>query len=482
MHTRSVPAALLAAALLAAPVRATDVGEIALVEDADGQIQAVVSLPNVYLARAACAFYADHPDRYDSLFVFTSIDLNFMTNTQQGWPVKLDIQGIGRDYTTDQTAAFCSADGRLRQAVKMGDIDILPADPDDRYTGIPFYPLSGIELTAHEFGHHWLASITFAHADGVPHCALRGFEPSGEPQPGACDGYEPTAFNQHWSYYFDSRSLMYGSMIEDLGGGSFRVTTQGPRYSPLDQYLMGLRRADEVPPMFLVDTGDLTGSASIPIQPGQSDDIHGTRVDFTIDDVIRAMGPRVPESDPCHWKAAFLIVHAAGAPPSDQQVAVVDAYRQRWEEFYAYATDGRGSFDTSLDGTGEGTAGCPAGAIQDGGTEDGTGEDGSTEDGSGQDGLTEDGATGDGSSEDGSAEDGSTQDASVDDGSGEDGSPDVGDPDGPDPGEPEGGGGCGCGVDAGGGPTALGLLALGLLFLARRRTARPRLEGRGKMR
>jgi MYXO-CTERM domain-containing protein len=254
---------------------------------------------------------------------------------------------------------------------------------------------------------------------------------------------------------------------------------------------MGLRRADEVPPMFLVDTGDLTGSASIPIQPGQSDDITGTRVDFGIEDVIRAVGPRVPESDPCHWKAAFLIVHAAGEPPSAQQIAVVDAYRRRWEEFYPWATDERGSFDTTLDGRGAGTPGCPAGASEDGGTEDGASEDGTVEDGgaddgAAEDGTAEDGETGDGAVEDGGTDDGTVEDGGTDDGAAEDGSTEDGSPDagdsgsdpGPDEDEPGDGGDCGCGADAGGGPTGLGLLALGLALAL----TRLRLERRREMR
>jgi hypothetical protein len=355
-----------AALSLAAPAGAEDIGEIALVEDADGTINAAVATPNFYLQRAACAFYETHPDAFDAIFVFTSYRLGFLGNVQQGWPVLQNEQGIGR-MPWDQTAAFCSAAGRLRQAVKMGDVRSFPADPDARYTGIPFYPLSGVELMGHEFGHHWMASIQFA-LGGATHCFVRGFEPTGEPTPGDCDGYEPGSFNQHWSYYFDSHSLMYGSMIEDLGGGRFQISYESPRYAELDQYLMGLRTAADVPPQFLVDVGDVAGSGSsaIPIMPGSTDEVTGTRVDFTIDDVIAAMGPRVPALDACHWKGAFIIIYPAGTPPTDEQVAKVEAYRARWETFYDWATDNRGSFDTTLDGSGAGTATCPASGAPDG--------------------------------------------------------------------------------------------------------------------
>jgi hypothetical protein len=111
--------------------------------------------------------------------------------------------------------------------------------------------------------------------------------------------------------------------------------------------------------MFLVGT-DFFGSASFPIDRSRSEMITGERIDFTIDDVIRAEGPRVPAREMCHWKAAFIIVHEDGTPPTAQEIARVDTYRRRWEQFYADATDRRGSFDTTLAGTGLGTAECPS--------------------------------------------------------------------------------------------------------------------------
>jgi hypothetical protein len=317
--------------------------------------------------QAACVFYQAHQDKYDALFVFTTIPQNFITNVQQGWPVKQQTKGTGRDVFWDQTPAFCSS-GRLRQAVKMGDLAVMPDNTDALYTGIPFYPLSGIQLMAHEFGHQWLAAVRFDKGDGKgPHCRLRGFEPTGEPAAGTCDGYQDGDYNQHWSYYYNSGSVMYGSTIVDLGGGRFKLTCDNPKYSALDQYLMGLRDPSEVPPQFLVDVGDVasSGGASVPVFPGQSVEETGTRMDFTVQDVIRAEGPRQPASEPCHWTAAIVIVHAAGKPPTAAEIAKVEKYRTRWETFYAWATDGRGSFDTTLDNRGQPT--CSGSQLPDAG-------------------------------------------------------------------------------------------------------------------
>ncbi len=347
-----------------------DVGHIALIEDIDGSILGSAATPNIYLGKAACAFYLSHPDRFDAVFVFDVEQLG-IANVQQGWPVNSPSKGIGRGYASQASAYFCSHEDRLRQAVKMGTIDALPDDTDARACidwPLCFYPLTGIELLGHEFGHQWLAAVTYQKEGEDVACNIRGYEPTGGDntditESNLCSGGDINDFNQHWSYYLDSRSLMYGMFIDDLGNGSFNFWYQKPKYSQLDQYLMGLRLPSEVAPFFLVTNGDedLTGSSSLPIlnSPEEPAVHEGIRVDITIEDVIRAMGPREPELEPCHWKGAFIILHQTGKEPTTEQIAKVERYRQRWEEFYSWATDNRGSFDTRLDGCGNGTAGCP---------------------------------------------------------------------------------------------------------------------------
>jgi hypothetical protein len=132
------------------------------------------------------------------------------------------------------------------------------------------------------------------------------------------------------------------------------------KYSQFDQYLMGLRRSDEVDPMWYVaEGGNLYGCADWPQARGVAHDVSGTRVDFTMEDVIRALGSRDPSVSPCHYKVAFIFVHAPGNPPSAFDLDKVERYRTALETWYASATDGRGSLDTRLDGCGIGTPQCP---------------------------------------------------------------------------------------------------------------------------
>lgn len=355
---------LTAAMVLALPATAQVVrSDIAIVRDLDGKISEAAATPNAYLGLIAKKFYQEHLDRYDAIFVFSAIPLSFLTNVQQGWPVRQHTKGIGR-MTYNMGSDFGSK-GRLRQAVKMGDINILHDDPDKPYTGIPLYGLTGIELMGHEFGHQWLVSISFDKGDGQgKHCMARGWESPGENQLGdeQCDGASINGYNQHWSYYADSRSVMYGSTIEDQGGGQFRVRlTDEFKFSPLDQYLMGLRGPDEVPPMMIVDTGWRDGSGALPSTIAKDAAVTGTRVDVRIEDIIRAEGERDPPFELCHWKGVIILVDSPANPATPKMLDKLVRWGNRWEEYYSFATDGRGSFDLTLDGRGVGTVGCPSG-------------------------------------------------------------------------------------------------------------------------
>ncbi len=378
MLKRLLPTIFMLFGILAPMAHAStyQVGDIAIIEDEGNYINSAVAMPNVFLLRATCAFYQVHADAFDAVFVFNSNQLDMISNTQQGWPVNSPSQGIGRGFA-DQSETFCSFNHRLRQAVKMGSIDTLPDNTDAPYTGILFYPLTGIELMAHEFGHQWLAAMDYDLGDGVgKRCDLRGYEPSSSGSDGTqtgnedCAGYNSNDFNQHWSYYFNSGSLMYGSFIEELGGGQFRIYNGDYKYGHFDQYAMGLRLPKDVEPSFLIKKDDISGSASLPIYFDREATHEGEKQVITIDDVIRAMGPRDPALETCHWKAAFIIIHPPGFPPTQQQIDKVERYRQRWEEFYSWATDGRGSMDTSLDGCGTGTASCVGEVSEQCGAED----------------------------------------------------------------------------------------------------------------
>jgi hypothetical protein len=426
---------LIFAAIFLTPLTAAavDIGNIAIIEDIGGAISKWAANPMAYQKNAACAFYNDHDDIYDAIIIFSGVVLDGISNIQQGGPIWQVAKGIGREPATDMRTLYCSTKNkRLKNIVKMGTLSgaayALPDNPDDRAVIVPGYSLTGIELVAHEFGHYWLASIDYKQ-DSTKHCWIRGWECSGSgdqcKEGDLCDGVQESSFNNHWSYYMNSRSVMYGSFIEDLGGGRYKFTYPFAGFSQLDQYLMGLRTPAEVTQeLFLVKDGawDLTsGSSSIPMQHNAEKTVTGVRFDFDMNDVIAANGPRDPEKEPCHWKTAFVLIYPEGKTIEQIQPLInkLNVYRNRWEEYYDWATDHRGSMDTTLNGHGPGTPTCPAPGYPDGGypeddagkIDGGTPSDGGIGDGGIKDAGTKDGGTSDGGTKDGGQKDGSLADS-----------------------------------------------------------------------
>src|SRR5215467_7401944 len=94
--------------------------------------------------------------------------------------------------------------------------------------------------------------------------------------------------NAHWSFLFNSEaSLLEGERILDLGPAAkprFLTTDTVQHYSPLDQYLMGLRPPGAVPEnLFLV-----AGASPFlqQLHPASGVAIDGTRRDIAVDEVV----------------------------------------------------------------------------------------------------------------------------------------------------------------------------------------------------
>lgn len=324
-----------------------DVGNIAVVHGgpniASGTIGALEMV-------AGQEFYKTHPDNFDFLVVFTTFVPAM--NMQQGLIVQYTVKGINREgsFTPYGPPSKWGSSGRLIGGTRMCHIDQYPDDPDVPISNNPLSPFAGmttVELLAHEFSHYWLMAMDFK-KEGMTenHTGLRGYE----------DGA-----NQHWNANASSGpSVMYGSHFVDNRDGSFTQVYSLPRkYGPLDQYVMGLRAPEEVPPtLFLCEYADINqckeGSAAIPAPKNISDktitNMYGHYV--TIDDIVRAMGPRIPAAAeaPKHWNVAFIIINQPGIEPFPNQLDRLETLRVRFQEWFSWATDGRASICTELDG------------------------------------------------------------------------------------------------------------------------------------
>lgn len=61
--------------------------------------------------------------------------------------------------------------------------------------------------------------------------------------------------------------------------------------------------------------------------------------------------PAYPNTQKC-FRVAFVVVSGQGKTPTAADIAKIDAYRLRFEQWFTVATDGRGTMDTRLNGTG----------------------------------------------------------------------------------------------------------------------------------
>jgi hypothetical protein len=267
-------------------------------------------------------FLGSHPDLFEQIVVYTTRPLNpvpgslaFEAN------VRNDVAGIGQELLDD--SVLWGSEGALASVVYMDSID-------------QYLAVDGFEILGHEVGHRWLARLRFRTGAESASPALLG------------------RGGVHWSFFFDTAaSVMEGNRIADLGNGRFETVDIARGFSPLDQYAMGLRLPAEVPPFFYVDQADnfrpnrgFKSSSA----PEAGIGFTGRRRDVTIDEVVAAMGPRVPDATraPRLLRQAFVLVADGAAPANPERIAALARIRARFGPYYRDATDGRGSADSTL--------------------------------------------------------------------------------------------------------------------------------------
>jgi hypothetical protein len=359
------------------------VGDIVVVQDPTGAITNLVTnmapgvpipSPQEQFCRAAYnQLRTALPDQFDGIISFTTSEqLSDINNVWQGSPVRSAGTGYGRQnapwvntYNGQKISqcVFMGTLGKTASFIPGLGVEALPSDPEARWSpslGIPLpgvSSLTGIEMLGHEYGHHWLMGIEFDQNDGRGRQSfIRGYVTSGGGEGGGdMQGYA----NQHYSRLADSRSVMYGECITDLGNGSFRLQGCARKYSHIDQYLMGLRAASEVTPMMVLEDPAAPGqgedSVALPSNASPTTITGKVRHDITADEIIRAMGARIPgypNAQNC-WRVAFVVVLAPGQTTVPAaMLQKVERYRARWGPWFSFATDGRGTMDSRLSGPG----------------------------------------------------------------------------------------------------------------------------------
>lgn len=274
-------------------------------------------LNEVALARRV---YAEVPDRFDFLAVFTDrvVESSHLVGSVT---VANDVQGIGMPIF-DHARVFGSRN--LEHIVLMNSLSFYDQDPN-KPPRIPSYAYSPSTLAVlgHELGHRWLA-----HA-GEPLVA-----------PGR---------RGHWNYFLETDgSFMGGSRLTDNADGTFTTEEVMARFGPLDQYLMGVRGADEVDDFFVVEEPfGVDATASAP--PAAGTTFGGERRDLSVYDVIEQLGERTPVADGVKaFRMGFVLVVPRGATPAQEDLAKLRTIRRAFGPYFRAATDGRARVRTWL--------------------------------------------------------------------------------------------------------------------------------------
>jgi hypothetical protein len=309
------------------PVNLSDTGPTAGGASAVGErFAAKAELDTVAFAEK---FYRSHEDNYDQLVLWTDTSVTTTGTFAYELTVANEVRGIGIDIY-DVSRDFGSA-GRLRSLVVMDALSKYPPTPTEKFLG----ENNTLSLLGQESGHRWLAFLEFIdHSTGQRSDALLGRDLA------------------HWSFFMDSEaSVMEGNAIQDLGGGQFQTTAAVQRYSRLDQYAMGLIRDSDVPAFFYVDSPmNVTPSRTRESAPMVGVTFAGTRRTILINDVVEAMGRRVPlaADSPKTHRQAFIYLVSAGRTADSASVAKIDTIRRAWEPFFFQATDNRMTLITGL--------------------------------------------------------------------------------------------------------------------------------------
>lgn len=275
-------------------------------------------------------FYQTHEDSYEFLVVFTNFDFDLDGAFAFEVNVANDVTGIGvlSDPPVFNFSRFFGS-ARLQSLLNMGSLRRYPVDPETVFLrGVD----STLSILGQEAGHRFLSYVTWN-------------DPEGSAQSTALLGRDL----QHWSFFFNSdASVLEGNRIRDNGNGSFTTIGAVEQYSALDQYLWGLRSPEEVSGSFLVK--DPSPASSPARAPQLNVGFFGRRADVTLDQIIAANGPRIPNAviAPKNFNFAFLLVVPRNTEAGTEDIARLDRIRQGWEGFFSRATSARGTASTSL--------------------------------------------------------------------------------------------------------------------------------------
>ena len=307
-------------------------GDKELVSDfGDNQYGLVLSNQVQNPASITKRFFETFPDEFDEIVVFTTFP-DAGSEGSMAWylPIKQEVKGIGAD--TQDNSWWWGGDGKaLHGFVNMQYIGQYGAE-----MGNPDHWVHSV--MGQEFAHRWLSFLYYVDQSGAPSGAMLGRDKS------------------HWAAGLQAYgSVMDGDEWLDKGDGTFRLIGRDYTFSPLDQYAMGLRGAEDVEPFFLIDDMTYKGQAiAADAQLPTGITVKGQREDIEMGQVLAAHGARAPDwtKSPHDFRIAIVLLTAPGQTTAamKQYVERLDAFRKAFEQKFFEFTDGRGTVCTQVSG------------------------------------------------------------------------------------------------------------------------------------
>ena len=294
------------------------------------------SVPQVDMMAAAQRFFQTHDDIYDYVVVYNSMGIAADAGVV-AYEVTTRSHGDGYGDTSTEAGLDYGSKRQLQAVLNLGPTTQYPADPFGIVPSRGNIGDTPVSILSHESGHLFLALVS------VP-------SPTNSTIPPMLG-----AGLAHWAYPFNSdASFLEGNRIEDAGPSAnprYRTTATVQRYSALDQYLMGFRAPQEVPPTFAVLNSGLANSKG----PQTGVTFNGTRLDIPVEDVVKAAGRRTPDATVAqrNFRFAFVMVvdenaDISAGTPTAAAIAQIEGYRAAFETNYPKFTDFRATISTTL--------------------------------------------------------------------------------------------------------------------------------------
>ena len=266
------------------------------------------------------------------------------------------VTGIGAEQ--GNLAAFCSK-GRFQwqfiQPVYVGSNQMQEYPPDNLKGSDPhdiaFYQHQLAERTfngkippydyamsqiGHEMGHRWAAFVQ---------AKVNGETIELGPTHWAMGLQAPVAFPYQRP---TEASAMGGGVWQDNFDGTYtqlddNYYVPATGYSYLDLYLMGMIAPSEVPDFFILRNLVPAGKDANGHRIFKAD-----RTKITIQDVIAAEGPRLPDVDHAqkHFNTGMVMVVEHGKAPSPELIERTNGIRERWMDYWTTVTGHRSTMTT----------------------------------------------------------------------------------------------------------------------------------------